>query len=358
MKVRRFTSPTLIFLVALLMPLKATAQNTLPVASIAGRQVSLELVKRKDFSPVKWPDENVTLIVEDVEIKDGDSIPRLLEASGIIPDNESYTLFYDLNPQLDNLEQLDPRSKYKLPKVVGGPLLEQHLKKGHLVLLTVDEELKTELKNTSKAITLLAQKFSRLGRRRFDDPKTSEAAKRYVKDLAGWYDRIYITIARRTAMPIRRVSLVQIVNEAEALTKLLSGAVNFKHKVSPADYAQITLIHQDIGVIIDKWVETMGNNPPAAAAQYEVEVVIRGKDSSAVRNIRVYYVINGGYREPPTNPPVKSSAFPGLGERVSHTLAVHMYKIWLAKDGEPGKPLVKPLEVWVNKRTTVEFSMQ
>ena len=358
MKVRRFTGPTLIVLVAVLMPLKVTAQETLRVADIAGRQVSLELVNRKDFSHVKWPDENVTLAVEEVEVKDGATIPRLSEERGIAPDNEFYTLFYDLNPQLDNLEQLNPHSKYKLLKVVGGPLLAESLKKGRLVLLTVDEELKTELKNNSKAMTSLAQKFRKLGRRRFDEPKTSEAAKRYVKDLADWYNRIYETIAKRRAKPIRRVSLVQMVNEAEALTRILSRAVNSKHKVSPADYEQITLIHQDIGAIADKWIETMGNNPPPAESQYEVEVVIRGKDSSAVRNIRVYYVMNGYYLEPPTNPPVKSSAFPGLGERVSATLAVHKYKIWVAKDGEPGKRLVEPILVWVNKRMTVEFSLQ
>lgn len=358
MKVRRFTSPTLIILVALLTPLKVFAQKTSPVANIAGRQVSLELVKREDLSPVKWPDENVTLTVEDVEIIDGDTIPRLLEAKGIVPDNESYTLFYDLNPQLDNLEQLGSHSKYKFPKVVGGPLLAAILKKDHLVLLTVDNDLKAELKNNSKAMTSMAQKFSKLGRHRFDDPKTSEAAKRYVKDLASWYDRIYLTIARRRAEPIRRVSLVQMVNEAEALTELLSGAVNSKHKVSSADYEQITLIHQDIEAVIDKWVETMGNDLPPAAPQYVVEVVIKGKNDSAIRNIRVYYVINGYYREPPNNPPVKSSAFPSLGQRVSETLPVHNYKIWIAKDGEPGKQLAKPMLVWINKRTTVEFNLQ
>jgi hypothetical protein len=358
MKVRLLTSPTLIILIALLIPLKVFAQKTSPVANIAGRQVSLELVKRKDLSPVKWPDENVTLTIDNVEIKEGEIVPRLLEARGIVPDNESYTLFYDLNPQLDNLEQLNPHSKYKLPKVAGGPLLAESLKKGHLVLLTVDEGLKTELKNNSKAMTSLAQKFSGLGRRRFDEPRTSEAAKRYVKDLAGWYDGISLTITRRKAMPIRRVSLVQMVNEAEALTRILSRAVNSKHKVSPADYEQITLIHQDIGAIADKWIETMGNNLPPAESQYEVEVVIRGKDSSAVRNVRVYYVMNGYYLEPPTNPPVKSSAFPGLGERVSATLSVHNWKIWVARDGEPGKQLVKPMLVWVNKRTTVEFNLQ
>jgi hypothetical protein len=340
------------------MPFKATAQNALPVAGIAGRQVSLELVRREDFSPVKWPDENVALTIEDVEIKDGDIIPELLEARGIVPDNESYTLFYDLNPLVDNLEQVVPHSKYKLPKVTGGQRLDESLKKNCWVLLTVDKDLKAKLKKNSKAMTSLAQRFSKLRRSRFKAPKRSETAKRYIRDLAGWYDHIYKTIAQRKAKPMRKVSLLQIVNEAESLTKLLSKVVKSKRKVRSADYAQIVLIHQDIEAITDRWDERMAGELPLAEPQYEVEVVIRGKNSSAVRNLRVYYVINGYYRAPPTNPPVRSSSFNSLGQRVSETLPVHKYKIWVAKDGEPGNPLIKAREVWVNKKTSVEFSLQ
>lgn len=374
-KVCRVTSPALIFLAAVVVPFKVVAQKALPVANIAGRQINLELVKSEDLSPITWPDEDITLIVEDVEVKDGDTITKLLEARGIIPDNESYTLFYDLNPQLDNLEQLAPHSKYKLPKVVGGQMLARRLSENCLVLLTLDKALKDELKSRSKAVISLAQRFSKIGNLHFNNPQTSTSAKRYVKELAGWYDHIYKTIAQRTAKPIRRVSLVQIVNEAEALTRLLSRVVKSNrklhpapsrnrrrvkptHKIRPADYAQIVLIHQDIEAIIDRWDEKMAGDLPRAEAQYKVEVVIKGKDSRAIKNLRVYYVMNGYYRSPPTNPPVSSSFFPRLGERVSETLPMHNFKIWVARDGEPGNQLIKPVLIYVDKNMTVELSLQ
>lgn len=357
MKVHWLTSPALIFLVTVLMSPEGVAQNASPVADIIGRQVSLELVKREDFSPVAWPNEKVILTVEDVEIKDGDSIPKLLEARGIVPDNESYSLFYDLNPQSDNLEQVVPHAKYKLLKITGGQMLEESLKK-NWVLVTLDKELKAELKNNSKAMTPLAQRFSKIVERRFDTPQTSKSTKSYVKDLADWYDRIYKAIDKRRAKPLRKVSLLQIANEAEYLTKLLSGAVNSTRKISSADHAQIALIHQDVEAIINGWIETLGNELPPAEPQYEVEVLIRAKDSSAVGNLRVYYVINGYYREPPSNPPVRSSSFNGLGQRVSETLPIHKYKMWVANDGEPGKPLIKARDVYVNKKTLVEFSLE
>lgn len=357
MKVHRLTGFVLIFLATVLMAPKVTAQNASPVAIILGRQISLELVKKTDFSSVAWPDENVTLTVEDVELNDGDYIPKLLEARGIVPDNESYSLFYDLNPQSDNLEQVVPHAKYKLPKITGGQRLEESLK-NNWVLVTLDKELKAELKNNSKAMTPLAQQFSKIVALRFDNPQTSKSTKRYVKDLADWYERIYTTIDKRTAKPLRKVSLLQIANEAEYLNRLLSGAVNSRHKISSADCAQIALIHEDVEAVSNGWIETLGNDLPSAEPQYEVEVVIRAKDSSAVGNLRVYYVINGYYSDPPSNPPVRSSSFNGLGQRVFETLPIHKYKMWVANDGEPGKPLIKARDVYVNKKTTVEFSLE
>lgn len=358
MKVRRLASLICLLAVVFLIRLNVIAQKALSLTHIAGRQVSLELVKREDFSIVEWPDKNVILTLEDVAINDGDTIPKLLEARGIVPDNESYTLFYDLNPQLDNLEQPVLHAKYKFPKVTGGQTLNESLKKNCLVLLTIDKDLKVKLRNESKGMTSLARKFSRLSRLRFNNPRKSKSAKRSVRDLADWYEHISITIARRTAKPIRRVSLLQIVNEAESLTKLLSRAVNNQRNITYADYTRIILIHQDTDAIIDRWDERMAIDLPAAEPQYEVEVIISGKDDSVARNLRTYYVINGYYSYPPTNPPVRSSSFDRLGRRVSQPLPIHKYKIWVAKDGEPGNPLIKPREVWVNKKVTVEFSLQ
>jgi hypothetical protein len=340
------------------MPLKVVAQNTLPVADIAGRQVTLELVRTEDFSPVAWPNESVTLIVEDVEVNPGDTIPKLLEARGIVADNESYTLLYDLSPDLNNPQELAPHSKYKFPRVVGGQVLNKSLKEKWLVLITIDQNLKFKLANKSRTMRLLAARFGRIGKHKFNDPKTSKSTKRYVKDLARWYTLIHQTIAQRTAKPIRRIRLEQIVNDAESMNRLLSRAVNRKYKIRRSDCKQILTIHQDIEAIVDKWNERMGLEQPDSDSQYEVEVIISGKDP-CVRNLRVYYVIAGHYSEPPTDPPVNSSSFNGLGRRVSEVLPADTnFRIWVAKDGEPGKRLTPPKLIWVNRKLTVELSLE
>lgn len=358
MKVCQIIKYILILGVTFLIPMNVTAQKTSPVINIAGRQVNLELVKSNGSSQAACSNENVTLTVEDVVIKNVSSVPKLLIAKGIIPDNESYTLFYDLNSQLDSLEPLITNSKYKFPKIVGGQILNKRLNENCLALLTIDKNLKTELKNKSKALILLAQRFSKIDSLRFDNTETSESVKSSVRDLASWYDHIHKTVAQRTAPPIRKVSLQQIVSEADFLTKLLSRIVNSKNKVKPADYEQIILIHQDIEAIIDRWDEKMAGDLPSAEKQYKVEVIIKGKDSKIIRNLRVYYVMNGYYREPPNNPPVKSLSFNGLGRQVSEILPIHNYKIWIAKDGEPGNYLIKPKLVYVNKDTIIEFSLE
>jgi hypothetical protein len=94
---------------------------------------------------------------------------------------------------------------------------------------------------------------------------------------------------------------------------------------------------------------------PDAELQYEVEVIIKGNDGSAFKNLRVYYVMNGYYRTPP---PASSSFFPSLGPRVFATLPVHKFRIWIAKDGYPGNPLITPRVIYVDRKLTVELSLQ
>jgi hypothetical protein len=339
-------------------PLTVIAQQSLSVADIAGRQISLELVTREDFSDVPWPDNNVAVVIEDVEIKDGDTIPRLLQARGIVPDNESYTLFYDLNPQLNSLDQIASQSKYKIPKVVGGLLLQEMLNASHFVLFTIDKDLKTELRNNYTAMVSMADNFNKVGEFHFIKPTLNGPAKRYVKDLAEWYERIYHTTARRIAKPLRRETLLQIVNESEALNTLLSKATNPTHKISATDCEQITSIHQDMEAIVDGWTEMMAGDQPAAELQYELEIVIKTRKRLAPWNLRVYYVMNGYYRPPLTNPPLKSSIFPCLRQRVSKALPVHKYKFWVAKDGKPGEPLSEPVEVTVDHNFSLEVSLR
>jgi hypothetical protein len=109
-----------VFFVSLANPCRAKPVET----TIAGRQVSASLVKADDLSPAPWPDDASQLTTEKVAVQANVSIYDLLTAKGIEPDVEAFTVVYDLNPSLMNIDPLPSGVNLVLPKVTGGDKLQ------------------------------------------------------------------------------------------------------------------------------------------------------------------------------------------------------------------------------------------
>lgn len=335
-------------LLALLFGPEPLQTGTAPAETeIAGRVVSMELIKAKDFTPTSWPGETVTLTTGDVVTKPGDRIFDLLTANGIRPDNEAYTLIYDLNSSIEKLDPLAPGITMTLPRVVGRGQFQRLISNGHVVVLTVDSKVKSQLHDDTGAIKALSTRFERLDRSRLAEPNKRQETINFVRDLSDWFELIDTTISQRTAKPLRRVTLLQIANEAHVLRSILERALTPNLKLDAQDQAQIMTIHKDLDEVIKFWDQTMRGELPPAEPQFNVVVDIKGKDTNKIRGLRVYYVVFGLFRDPPKNPPVRSAGFNGLGSGSSATLPIKDYKVWAAKDGEPEHPVtpITPLSV-------------
>lgn len=352
----RFRNPMLICALLILasgypLPRVRAAQ---PGLELAGRPVSMELVKAEDLSPASWPPEQVRLVTEAVVAAPGDTIFQLLEQRGIRPDPEALTIVYDLNPRLEKAEPLARNVRLTLPRVAGGPLLRRMFQSGHLVMLVVDKQIKAQFADNVRAIQSMSTCFADLDASRFDNANQRDATVSALKDLTAWLGHIRRTFAQRTAKPLRRVTLLQIHDEADVLRSIVEAALAPGAKLSAADQTQISLIHADITQAIERWDQTMAGELPPSEPQYKVEVEIVGPNPDMVRNLRVYYVPSGLFRNPPTNPPVRSGNFNGLGQQSSGSLPVKDYKVWAALDGSPMNPVTPPTDLKVRRPTNGE----
>ena len=70
----------------------------------------------------------MNLVVEATAINAVKNIYALLQANGIAPDTEAFTIVYDLNPTLRDAKTLKPGTTLELPKVVGGPMLQRMIR--------------------------------------------------------------------------------------------------------------------------------------------------------------------------------------------------------------------------------------
>jgi hypothetical protein len=92
--------------------------------------------------------------------------------------------------------------------------------------------------------------------------------------------------------------------------------------------------------------QALGNEAPKGELACDVLVSIKGTNANGGDAIRIYYTFNGLYRDPPSDPPVKSSEWMQLGSGHSgRLLSDKTYRLWAARDGDPGHPLTAPLKL-------------
>ena len=86
-------------------------------ATLAGRTVTLAIVHPDDLSPAPWSGAGPSLVSAQSVTKSDVTIFTLLQANGIFPDSEAFTLVYDLNPLLRDVKDLKEGTSVELPKI-------------------------------------------------------------------------------------------------------------------------------------------------------------------------------------------------------------------------------------------------
>jgi hypothetical protein len=308
---------------------------------IAGRGVSFELVKNPELTPEAWPAEQVRPTLDTVEVtfKTSDRLSTLLSGNGIRPDGEAYTLFYELNPAITKASNIAAGTKLVLPKLNGGYQLQTKLKGGYFVLITVDPVLKNDLRSNAKVVADSLPAFLALAETRFENTAERPNTLNFVREISTWLQHVRQTLGQRTAPPLRHETLFQLNAEAGQVKALVQKAIAPEGKLSTDDQEQIKLIRDDVRLEIGRWDNIMSGELPVGEPKFKVTITISGNDPGLISTLRVYYVVSGAFRNPPNNPPVVSRPFDGLGSGSSKDLTIKNYKIWAARDGDPGRPL-------------------
>ena len=316
------------------------------VMAIAGRSVSVDLVKADDLSPAPWPEGDFELTTQTVTTAANSSIYDLLTADGIEPDVEAFAVVYDLNPSLKVVDPLASGVSLVLPKAHGGDQLQDKLRHGYLVRLTVDRTLREELERSAADLQDLSARFTGLAPERFSNPPAKQAMTAEVKALAGWLAYANKAFLQRTGPPLRRQSLLGMRDEALALNSILASILSGQQIVSADDQKQVDAIYRDIQIEVKKYDNIMAGEPQSNDEERQVIITIHGGDANLIQSLQVYYTWEALYREPPKEP-LKSYPFDQVGSGVSASLTLQDFVVWAAKPGHPFPPFTdhKPVAV-------------
>jgi hypothetical protein len=275
-----------------------------------------------DGSRMTYPAEDATersqLAAERVIVKDGDTIHALLTARGIRPDVESFALVYEINPELETLDDLPSGGALTLPKFSPRTGVKQQIAAGCRAALTVDAKLKEEFDATVRSLPALAAKF----RAGAADRPTSESVNNIVDTL----EFIRLGILRRNGRPLSREAMEQLNAEASLLRSILL------RPPATGGSLQVAAIERDIGVKKSRLVQIAAGAPPDAWPRVRV-VVQTLRDGAPVPNLRVYYVPEAllGTRE-------RLRSFDTLSTPTTRMLPEADYVVWASTEAD-AKPV-------------------
>ena len=325
---------------AIILLLASTAAFSWEETTLAGRSVSVGLVRSSDFSPSPWPSGDFRLTAATIVTRQNANVFDLLTANGIQPDVEALTLVYDLNPSLKKLDPLPESVNLVLPKL-SGEALEQILRGEYRVVLTVDRTIRDEMAKSLSELQELSTRFAALADERFANPSGRGASERNVRELVVWFEHIQRTFLQRTGPPLRRQTLLGLRDEAAALNSILVPIARGGEKVNQAAQEEIEGIYKDVQVQMTKYDNIMAGEPPTAEVRYEVMVTIRNGDQ--IKDPQVYYAWEGLFRKPP-KAPLMIQPFEAA---VSGSLTFGDYVIWVGTPDHPFPPLTdqKPIRI-------------
>jgi hypothetical protein len=324
---------TLISVVLLALPLSGSAQKT-TTTEIAGRTVQMVLVKAEDLSPVSWDQTRFRLTQTSAKLMDRSNILITLREAGIAPDTEALTLVYDLNPAIRDLNGVSESQLLNLPVVVADTESKQLMKKGFLIELTVDPELRQQLNARIDSLQNLAPSIPEIA--------GESGTRKHISDTIDWFEQVERRFKRRTGPPLRRATLLQMNDEATQFESIVRGAAHQHRSLTDSERQQIDAIYEDMRVEISNYGQILADVIPGAQHFYSVTVIVKGAMGPLADGMRVYYTFAGLFRPLPADPPFQSFGFRELGSGKTEHLLMKNYQIWAAKDGEPNLPLTAP----------------
>ena len=236
---------------------------------------------------VDWPAESISLTAQSVSVG-RKTIHELLRDNHISPDVEAFSIIYALNPQIQELRQLNvPR--LKIPKIEGGRSLNAVFAQGSIVFLTLDKERKDQFNENTKELTGLIQIIAGFKSEKFQDPSIRKPVVNSLKHIASALDDINEKLVHRYGRPLPTEVLSQLNAETELLVRLLSTKALPGTKIEKWELDKIVNVEKDIRVKHAAYAEVASGDAPPRWPEVTITVeTLRGERK--VRGLRIYYV--------------------------------------------------------------------
>jgi hypothetical protein len=264
-----------------------------------------------------------------------ESLATLLRRNRIQFSGSAASVFYDLNPDISDFENLPSGSEMNLPTVIGGLEIQNALKQGFWMYISVDLPLKTQIVADVDKLLQLKSPFVALDASTFGGTERKNNLTRLFVQGTDYLHDVQILVQEDT-QPFTTEALQQYQDDTDLLFSTTQNILQVSC-VSDAEANTISLLVKDLATKARglNRSKSPGNATPDPQATMIVTIV--PENNSRTKFVRICYaqVALFGKRNQCSNT---------LGPHAKWILPVADYLVWAGID-ESSPPLMKPRPV-------------
>ena len=199
------------------MPYAVFAQEA---SELISRDISIKLKGAEGMTELTASElpKGMTLELDIVTVKYGDTISDLLMSRRVFPNSDAYSIIFDQNPDLRNIDHILPATELLILKLK----IEEKTENQPIAVLGVNETLEDDLREDIGALGGNLEKLWSFELHRFENPESRDLIIQSTEDI-----KDYLDVLGSDHFPVSKELLTQIKNESEYLNSLLDQRISF-----------------------------------------------------------------------------------------------------------------------------------
>jgi len=264
-----------------------------------------------------------------------ESLATFLRRNGVQFSGSAASLFYTLNPDISDFEDVPPGGEVNVPTVIGDFEIHDAFNQGFWIYISGDTALKNQLVSDISKLNQVRLPFVAMDASAFGSAEKKANLTRLFVQGSDYLRDVRVLVQEDT-QPFTTEALQQYQDDADALLIAAQNTLQ-SNRVSDADADIILLTSKDLttkarGLNGSKSPGNVARNPQAT-----MTVTIVPEDNTRTSLIRICYSLAALFEK-------RNQCSNTVGPHAKLTLPVADYLVWAAMD-ENSPPLSKPRPV-------------
>lgn len=304
--------------------------NCVFVSNAAHGQDRSSLLKNTRITPVvldmskKFSNtSNAKIKVQELKIERDTDFNSILKEKQIIPNADSYSMVYRLNPKISDLSKIPTGTKISVPTISSKDAT------GYQFELQIDRDIKDSIESKLNATLGLQTQVQNVALSSPENSGTEEEFKNALQKFLTLSKKTYdLTVGTEKKQPVTRSFVEQVNEDIHAANEITSKALSSK-TISSQDIKTLESLTKDLEIKnagLDQ-IAGVGVLPePATQAELTINLMEQTPRVRSVYPYRVHYATISGYRRN------EDHKFRKLAQSVSENLERGNYFIWAVRD--------------------------